>query len=335
MAKVTLTSRAFCTTTGWASRSAELGALTGTGMVLPMNTGAEAVETRIKTARKVGVSSRSVSRGTRPVSSAALTISTAHRHGHRSRPRAPTATGLRAVHPRLHDDHPLRRRERRSRRRSRKSRPPSLVGADTRVRPGINVPPAGYLKALPRFCTRKNVPVHGRRDPDRPRPHREALRVTMRVKADIYILEQGARRRVYPVSAIAGSAAVLGPLPARRSTDRRSAGTRRRGRSAARAMRVTCRARSSSSGRPRWARTLSGPAPGDRHAAREGTPRARPPHRRRAQEEAPAARRASAKAVDGRRPCSARRHLSTSSASPAARHHERRSIGRWSGSATR
>ena len=111
--RVTLVSRAF-EHDQFGPFCAELAALAGMDMVLPMNTGAEAVETAIKTARKWGYEVKGV-----PDGEAVIVVFDGNFHGRTttiiSFSTDPDARdSLRAVHARL-PDRPLRRPRRAAR----------------------------------------------------------------------------------------------------------------------------------------------------------------------------------------------------------------------------
>ena len=143
--RVTLVSRAFHHDQ-FGPFCAELAALAGMEMVLPMNSGAEAVETAIKTARKWGYEVKGV-----PADEAVIVAF------ERQLPRP------------HHDDHQLLHRRRRPRPRSARSRPASAscrygdaealaAAIDERVvavlvepiqgEAGMLVPPAGFLASV-------------------------------------------------------------------------------------------------------------------------------------------------------------------------------------------
>ena len=191
--RLTLTSRAFHhDQLGPFCR--DLAALAGMDMVLPMNTGAEAVETAVKVARKWGYDVKGVPR--RPG------------HHHRGRGQLPRPDhddrqllhrpacpgGLRALHPRL-PDRAVRRRRRAAR------RPIDETTVAVLIEPiqgeaGVRIPPAGYLPAVREICTERRRAADRRRDPVRARPDRLDVRLRARGRrARRLRARQGARRR--------------------------------------------------------------------------------------------------------------------------------------------
>ncbi len=171
--RLTLTSRAFHhDLLGDFAR--DLTELAGFEAMLPMNSGAEAVETALKLARKWGYEVKGVARR-----------ASQHRGGEEQLPRS-------------HGEH----RELLQRPGARRNFGPYTPGFpavdfgdanaiadaidDTTVavliepiqgEAGVIIPPDGYLRAVRDVCTRADVLVHGRRDPVRARPHGPHVRV--------------------------------------------------------------------------------------------------------------------------------------------------------------
>ena len=173
---LTLTSRAF-RNDQWPMLAKELCDWTGYEMVLPMNSGAEAVETAIKGARKWGYQVKGI-----PEDRAEIIACTNNFHG-----RTVTIVSF-STEPLYRSDygpfharlphHPVRRR-----RRPGEGHHPEHGGFHRRTHPGRGRDPhparrlpeegQGDLRAEQR-------PPHRRRDPDGPRPRRQALRVRIR-----------------------------------------------------------------------------------------------------------------------------------------------------------
>ena len=223
---------------------AELCALAGLEMALPMNTGAEAVETAIKLARKWGY--RVEGRGARPAprsSSAATTFTAARRRSSASRRRRSIA-----------------RTSARSRRASRSSTSATSTRCARRITPntvaflvepiqaeaGIIMPPPGYLAAARALCREHNVLFVldeiqtglGRTGKMFAYEH-EAGR-----GPDVLVLGKALGGGVYPVSAVLASRAIMTLLQARRPRQhvrRQPARGGRRPRRAARARRRAAR----------------------------------------------------------------------------------------------
>jgi ornithine--oxo-acid transaminase len=207
--KLTLTSRAFVHDQ-FADFCAELGDLCGKDLVLPMNTGAEAVETAIKVARKWGYEVKGV-----PADQAKIIVASGNFHG-----RTTTIVGF--------SDDPV----------ARDNFGPfapgfvtvpygdlaaleAAVDADTvavLVEPiqgegGVVIPPEGYLRGIREVCTRENVLFAadeiqsglGRTGHTFACDHEGVV-------PDIYILGKALGGGIVPVSAIVADRDVLGVL---------------------------------------------------------------------------------------------------------------------------
>jgi ornithine--oxo-acid transaminase len=170
-------------------------------MALPMNSGAEAVETALKAARKWGYTVKGIPEG-RPRSSSARTTSTAGRsRSSASRPRSSTDR-VRPVHARL----PRRAVRRRggARRPSRRTRA-RFWWSRSRARPASSCRPTATCARRSRSAANAGA-VHGGRDPVGARPRREALRLPARGRApDAIIIGKALSGGFYPVSAVLGT----------------------------------------------------------------------------------------------------------------------------------
>ena len=182
--RLTLTSRAF-RNDQLGRFYEELAALTNSHKVLPMNSGAEAVETAIKAVRKWGYEVKGV-----PEGQAEIIVCADNFHGRTlaivvllDRPRRPRR--LRAVRAGLQGGALRRRRRARGGDHAQHRRLPG------RADPGRGRGRSSRRPAISRACA-SSARAHGRhadprRDPDRARPHRQAAR-------------RGARGRSRPTS---------------------------------------------------------------------------------------------------------------------------------------
>jgi ornithine--oxo-acid transaminase len=207
--KITLTSRAF--------RNDQLGlfyqelcALTGYEMALPMNTGAEAVETALKVARKWGYSVKGIPDGQAEIITAAgnfhgrtiSLISFSSEPLYRSAfgpftpgfvtvPFGDTGALASAITPNTS----------------------AVLLEPIQGEAGVIIPPAGYLKAVAELCRQKNVLLIadeiqtglGRTGKLLASEHED-------VRPDIVILGKALGGGVYPVSAVVADRPVLGLL---------------------------------------------------------------------------------------------------------------------------
>ena len=193
--RLTLASRAFHTDALGPFLSG-LAELCGKDAVLPMNTGAEAVETAIKAARKWGYTRKGVAPGQGPDRRVRRELPRPHHHDRRLllRPRLPR--GLRALRRRLRL-RPLRRHRgpaRRHRPRHGRGAHRTRPGRGRRRRPAPGVPARG-----PRGLRRERRADDRRRDPVRPRPHRPHLRLRQGARGPRRLpARQGPRRRHRP-----------------------------------------------------------------------------------------------------------------------------------------
>jgi ornithine--oxo-acid transaminase len=209
LSRVTLTSRAFHhDQLGLFCR--ELARLTGTEMVLPMNSGAEAVESALKVARKWAYRIKGIPDGT-----AEIVVAGANFHGRTTTivsfstdPLArndfgPFTPGFVAV--KYGDAEALESVI--------TERTAAVLIEPVQGEAGVIVPPAGYLRDVRRICDEYNVLLIAdeiqsglaRTGPVFALDHED-------VRADLYTLGKALGGGILPVSAVVGSRAVLGVL---------------------------------------------------------------------------------------------------------------------------
>ena len=306
--------RSACTLTSRAFRNDQLGPfyrelceLTGFERVLPMNSGAEAVETAMKAARKWAYDVKGVPDGKaeiivcegnfhgRTISIVSFSSEPLYRDGF-----GPLTPGFTLVP--YGDADALE-----------KAITPNT--AAFLVEPiqgegGVIVPPDGYLRAGPRDLHQAQRPAHRRRDPDRARPHRagcfacdhEDVRARRRHRSG-KALSGG----FYPVSAVLASAEVLGVF---KPGDHGSTfgGNPLACAVAREALQRAGRRGAWSTTRPAMGELLHGPAARDRQPARRGGPRQGPADRRGAHGRRPAGRAVSARRSRARGSCAKETH---------------------------
>lgn len=205
--KVTLTSRAFHNSV-LCDFYEKLSALTGKEMVLPMNTGAEAVETAIKTARRWGADVKGVDDHFQEIivcennfHGRTITIITMSTDGTARRGFGPFTPGF--VKIKFGDADALE-----------KAITPNTVAflvEPIQGEAGIIIPPDGYLKKVREICTANNVLLIAdevqtgfARTGDMFACQHE------NVEPDIYVLGKALGGGVMPVSAIAANKDILG-----------------------------------------------------------------------------------------------------------------------------
>jgi ornithine--oxo-acid transaminase len=207
--RLTLTSRAFVHDR-FADFCAALGDLCGKELVLPMNTGAEAVETAIKVSRKWGYEVKGVTPG-----QAKIIVATGNFHGRTTTivgfsddPDARNGFGpftpgfeqvpygdLAAVEAAIDDD------------------TVAVLIEPIQGEGGVVIPPEGFLRGLRELCTRTNVLLAadeiqaglGRTGRTFACDHEDVV-------PDIYILGKALGGGIVPVSAVVADRAVLGVL---------------------------------------------------------------------------------------------------------------------------
>jgi len=190
--RVTLVSRAF-EHDQFGPFCAELAALAGMDMVLPMNTGAEAVETAIKTARKWGYEVKGV-----PADEAVIVVFDGNFHGRTTTivsfstdPDArdgygPYTPGFRIV---PYGDVPALTA-------AMDENVVAVLVEPIQGEAGVLVPPAGFLASVRELCTAHGALSYRRRDPVRAGPDRRDIRLrARRCRARHVHPRQGTRRR--------------------------------------------------------------------------------------------------------------------------------------------
>jgi ornithine--oxo-acid transaminase len=207
--RLTLTSRAFLHDQ-FGAFCAELGDLAGKELVLPMNTGAEAVETAIKVARKWGYDVKGV-----PADSARIVVAAGNFHGRTTTivgfsddPDArggfgPFAPGfvqvpygdLAALEAAL-DDNTV-----------------AVLLEPIQGESGVVIPPDGYLRGVREACTRENVLFAADEiQSGLGRTGRTFACDHEGVVPDMYVLGKALGGGIVPVSAVVADADVLGVL---------------------------------------------------------------------------------------------------------------------------
>jgi ornithine--oxo-acid transaminase len=209
LGRVTLTSRAFHhDQLGPYCR--ELAALTGTEMVLPMNSGAEAVESAIKIARKWAYRVKGV-----PDGAAEIVVAGSNFHG-----RTTTIVSF-STDPVARDDFGpftpgfvvVKYGDAEALAAVITDRTAAVLVEPIQGEAGVVVPPAGYLRDVRRICDENDVLMIAdeiqsglaRTGPLFALDHEG-------VRADLYTLGKALGGGIMPVSAVVGSAAVLGVL---------------------------------------------------------------------------------------------------------------------------
>ncbi|HWO63991.1 MAG TPA: ornithine--oxo-acid transaminase [Umezawaea sp.] len=209
LGRVTLTSRAFHHDQ-FGPFCRELADLTGTEMVLTMNSGAEAVESAIKVARKWAYQVKGVPAGT-----AEIIVAGANFHGRTTTivsfstdevARAdfgPFTPGFSVVA--YGDEQALRN--------AITDRTAAVLIEPIQGEAGIIVPPEGYLAAVRRICDENNVLMIADEIQSGLGRTGELLALDHAgVRADLYTLGKALGGGIVPVSAVVGDRAVLGVL---------------------------------------------------------------------------------------------------------------------------
>jgi ornithine--oxo-acid transaminase len=207
--RVTLTSRAFLHDQ-FGPFCRELAELCGTDLVLPMNTGAEAVETAIKVSRKWGYRVKGV-----PADRASIVVAANNFHG-----RTTTIVSF-STDPDARDDFGPYTPGFRIVEYGDTDAIAAAVDETTvavllepiQGEAGVLVPPAGYLSGVREICTARNVLfVADEIQSGLGRTGRTFACEHEGVVPDMYVLGKALGGGVVPVSAVASSRAVLGVL---------------------------------------------------------------------------------------------------------------------------
>ena len=173
--KVTLTSRAFHNSV-LCDFYEKLCGLTGKEMILPMNTGAEAVETALKTARRWGVEKKGVENGKQEI-----IVCENNFHGRTILEEAITPNTV------------------------------AFLAEPIQGEAGIIVPPKGYLKEVREICTKHNILfIADEVQTGFARTGRMFACEFEEVVPDMYILGKALGGGVMPISAVAANKDVLG-----------------------------------------------------------------------------------------------------------------------------
>ncbi|GAB3445026.1 ornithine--oxo-acid transaminase [Actinophytocola sediminis] len=188
----------------------ELAELTGTEMVLPMNSGAEAVESAIKVARKWAYQVKGVPDGT-----AEIVVAGANFHGRTTtivsfstdsvarNDFGPFTPGFQVV--KYGDEQALEA--------ALSPRTAAVLIEPVQGEAGVQVPPAGYLRAVRRLCDEHNVLLVA--DEIQSGLARTGTLLASEhdgVRADLYTLGKALGGGILPVSAVVGRRDVLGVL---------------------------------------------------------------------------------------------------------------------------
>ncbi|MCP2166402.1 ornithine--oxo-acid transaminase [Goodfellowiella coeruleoviolacea] len=209
LGRVTLTSRAFHhDQLGLFCR--ELAELTGTEMVLPMNSGAEAVESAIKVARKWAYQVKGVPDGT-----AEIVVAGANFHG-----RTTTIVSF-STDPVAHNHFGpytpgftvVKYGDAEAMASAITERTAAVLIEPIQGESGVVVPPAGYLREVRRLCDAHNILLIADEIQSGLARTGDLLALDHEgVRADLYTLGKALGGGIMPVSAVVGSRAVLGVL---------------------------------------------------------------------------------------------------------------------------
>jgi ornithine--oxo-acid transaminase len=204
--KVTLTSRAFHNTVLGDFFEA-LSRVTGKSMILPMNTGSEAVETALKTARRWGVDKKGVQDGAqeiivcennfhgRSISIVSMSTDPSARRGY-----GPFTPGFKII--KYGDAAALEA--------AITGNTVAFIAEPIQGEAGVIVPPEGYLKAVREICTRHGILfIADEVQTGFARTGRMFACDHEEVEPDIYVLGKALGGGIVPVSAIAADRDIL------------------------------------------------------------------------------------------------------------------------------
>ena len=207
LGKVTLTSRAFHNAVMGDFLEA-LCKITGKSMILPMNTGTEAVETAMKTARRWGVDKKHIPDGLqeiivcennfhgRTISVISMSTDRAARRGF-----GPFTPGFKVI--KYGDEAALAAAV--------TDNTAAFLVEPIQGEAGVVIPPPGYLKAAREICTRENILfIADEVQTGLARTGKIFACDHEGVEPDIYVLGKALGGGILPVSAIAGDKDVLG-----------------------------------------------------------------------------------------------------------------------------
>ena len=208
--RITLTSRAFHNDQLGPFVTA-LAELSGKDMVLPMNTGAEAVESAIKVARAWGYRVKGVAPDAANIIVDGRQLPRPHDHDHLVQRRPGRPRRLRAVHAR--DSAPFRTATPRALGAAIDENTVAVLVEPIQGESGIVVPPADFLPRLRELCTERSVLLIA----DEIQSGLGRVGATFAcdlvgVVPDLYLLGKALGGGVVPVSAVVGDRDVLGVL---------------------------------------------------------------------------------------------------------------------------
>ena len=209
LGKVTLTSRAFHhDQLGLFCR--ELAELTGTEMVLPMNSGAEAVESALKVARKWAYRVKGV-----PENTAEIVVAGSNFHGRTTTIVSFSTDKLARADfgPFTPGFHAVKYGDIAALNAMITERTAAVLIEPVQGEAGVVVPPAGYLAQIRQICDERNVLLIADEIQSGLARTGDLFALDHEgVRADLYTLGKALGGGILPVSAVVGTSAVLGVL---------------------------------------------------------------------------------------------------------------------------